>query len=77
MFGGSLTVPLMKMSQLGLTLRGSYVGNPKELRELLALAQSGTLAPIPVSTVPKHEVTQALERLARGEVHGRVVLEDG
>lgn len=75
MFGGAMTIPLMMMPQLGLTIQGSYVGNPKELRELVALAQSGKLAPIPVSTAPKRKVTEILERLKAGRVTGRIVLE--
>ena len=36
----SLTLPLMAIRAL--TVQGSYVGNPKELRELVKLAQEGT-----------------------------------
>ena len=31
------------MAIRALTIQGSYVGNPKELRELVALAQNGGL----------------------------------
>ena len=40
LFGGELTVPLPLMAIRALTVQGSYVGNPKELRELVKLAQT-------------------------------------
>ncbi len=41
LFGGELTLPLPLMAIRALTVQGSYVGNPKELRELVKLAQDG------------------------------------
>ena len=74
LFGGELTLPLPIMAMRELTVRGSYVGNPKELRELVALAQGGKVAPTPVSTVPMPQANAALMRLRDGKVTGRVVL---
>ena len=44
LFGGELTVPLPLMAIRALTVQGSYVGNPKELRELVKLAQDRNAA---------------------------------
>ena len=74
LFGGELTVPLPLMAIRALTVQGSYVGNPKELRELVKLAQGGTLPALPVATVPQHEAYSALMRLKDGKVTGRLVL---
>ncbi|EFH10856.1 alcohol dehydrogenase [Pseudoroseomonas cervicalis] len=74
LFGGELTVPLPVMATKALTVRGSYVGNPQELREVVELAQQGKLSPLPVSTVPADQVNSVLNRLKDGQVHGRVVL---
>ena len=74
LFGGDLTVMLPVMAMRELTVGGSYVGNPKELRELVALAQAGTLKPLPYSTVPMNQANDALMRLKDGKVTGRVVL---
>jgi alcohol dehydrogenase/propanol-preferring alcohol dehydrogenase len=74
LFGGEMTVPLPLMPIRALTIRGSYVGNPKELRELVALAQSGDLPALPVTTVPQSEANAALMRLRAGTVTGRLVL---
>src|ERR1700734_2560936 len=53
LFGGELMLPLPIMAIRALTVQGSYVGNPKELRELVKLAQDGTLQALPVTTVPQ------------------------
>ena len=57
-----------------LTLRGSYVGSPSDLREVLALAEKGLLRPMPVTTMPQCQASDALMRLRRGDVTGRIVL---
>lgn len=74
LFGGELTVPLPTMALRVLTLRGSYVGSPRELRELLTLAQKGSLHPMPISKMPKSKVNFALSNLRDGKIVGRVVL---
>ncbi|WP_426957575.1 alcohol dehydrogenase [Muricoccus radiodurans] len=74
LFGGELSLPLPLMAIRSLTVRGSYVGSLSELREVLALARAGKLAPLPVATVPMPEANAVLERLRDGKVTGRVVL---
>jgi alcohol dehydrogenase/propanol-preferring alcohol dehydrogenase len=74
LFGGEMTLPLPVMAMRALTVRGSYVGSPKELRELVALAQGGRLAPIPITREPLRNADSALRRLIAGQVTGRIVL---
>jgi alcohol dehydrogenase/propanol-preferring alcohol dehydrogenase len=74
LFGGELSLPLPLMAMRALTVQGSYVGNPKELRELVALAQSGKVPAIPVTLMPQAEANAALMRLRDGHVNGRIVL---
>ena len=74
LFGGELTLPLPLMAIRALTVQGSYVGSPAELRDLIQLAQGGKLAPLPVTTMPQSEANAALMRLRDGKVTGRVVL---
>jgi alcohol dehydrogenase/propanol-preferring alcohol dehydrogenase len=74
LFGGELTLPLPLMPIRALTVQGSYVGNPKELRELVKLAQDGELPALPVATVPQSQAYEALMRLRDGQVNGRIVL---
>ncbi len=74
LFGGELSLPLPLMAIRALTVQGSYVGNPKELRELVKLAQDGSLPALPVATVPQKQAHEALMRLRDGKVTGRLVL---
>ncbi len=74
LFGGELSLPLPLMAMRALTIQGSYVGNPKELRELIKLAQQGSLEALPVATVPQNQANDALMRLRAGTVTGRLVL---
>ena len=72
--GGELTLALPLMPIRALTVQGSYVGNVKELRELVALAQAGEVPALPVQTVPQRDANDALMRLRDGKVTGRLVL---
>ncbi|MCU0944345.1 MAG: alcohol dehydrogenase [Rubritepida sp.] len=74
LFGGELRVPLPLVPIKAVTIRGSYVGSLKELRELVALAQKGKVPPIPVSTEPLRNADAALNRLREGKVTGRTIL---
>jgi alcohol dehydrogenase/propanol-preferring alcohol dehydrogenase len=74
LFGGELMLPLPLMAMRALTVQGSYVGNPQELRELVQLAGEGKLAPLPVQTMPQPQANDALMRLRDGKVTGRLVL---
>jgi alcohol dehydrogenase, propanol-preferring len=74
LFGGELTLALPVMAMRALTVQGSYVGNPKELRELVRLAQAGDLEALPVATIPQNRANEALNRLRDGKVTGRLVL---
>ena len=74
LFGGELTVPLPVMAMRALTVQGSYVGSPKELRALVAMAQGGKLPAIPITREPMRNADAALQRLIAGKVTGRIVL---
>ncbi|MGG5885540.1 alcohol dehydrogenase [Falsiroseomonas sp. HC035] len=74
LFGGELALPLPLMAMRALTVRGSYVGDPKELRALVKLARGGTLPAIPITKEPLRNADNALQRLRAGKVTGRIVL---
>jgi alcohol dehydrogenase, propanol-preferring len=74
LFGGEFSVALPVMTTKALTLQGTFVGTPKELRELVQLAQEGKLKALPVETMPQSRANDALMRLRDGKVTGRVVL---
>jgi D-arabinose 1-dehydrogenase-like Zn-dependent alcohol dehydrogenase len=77
LFGGDIALSLPLIVLRALTLRGSYVGNLGELRELIELVKQGRVKPMPVEAVPMAEVNSALERLRAGHVNGRLVLARG
>ncbi|WP_117193230.1 alcohol dehydrogenase [Rhizobium terrae] len=76
MFGGQFTIPTMRMAQGGLSLIGSITGSLQELRDLVDLARTGRLAAIPYEAVPKSEINDAMARLHKGAVKGRIVLQE-
>lgn len=74
LFGGEMRLALPVMATQALTVRGSYVGSVKDLRELMSLAQNSGIAPLPVQDVPLNDANEALAKLKRGDVSGRLVL---
>ncbi len=74
LFGGELRLPLPLMAMRALTVQGSYVGSPGDLRELVALAQTGALPKLPIEEVPQASANEALMRLHDGRATGRLVL---
>ena len=74
LFGGTLTLPLPLIPMRSITVTGSYVGTPAEMRELMDLVRGGIVAPMPLSERPLDQATSALEDLRAGRVVGRVVL---
>jgi D-arabinose 1-dehydrogenase-like Zn-dependent alcohol dehydrogenase len=74
LFGGELTLSTLMISLKAMTLRGSYVGSPGELAELLALVRRAGAPPVPIETRPLAAVNDALLDLKAGKVIGRVVL---
>ena len=58
----------------GLRIKGSADGTRQELRELVKLAQYGNFVNN-IDSVPFTDVNQALERLAGGNIIGRIVLD--
>lgn len=72
--GGELTLSLAAMVFRGLTIQGTLMGSPQELREVIAMANDGRLAPTPVACRHKSEVMAAMSELEEGHVTGRLVL---
>jgi alcohol dehydrogenase, propanol-preferring len=74
--GGELTLSLAGMVFRALSVIGSNTGTVKDLRAVVALAQSGKLPPLPVTRFPKDDANLAMQQLKAGEITGRAVLVD-
>ena len=75
LYGGELTHPLPPFAQRAIGIVGSYVGNVRELKEVVALAKKGKIKPAPVETRSAERANEALEDLKAGRVLGRIVLD--
>ena len=74
LFGGSTPIPLPLFPQRILTVRGSYVGDLDDIKELMALVKAGKVPPIPVAARPLGQANEVLSELRAGKIMGRVVL---
>lgn len=75
LIGGAASIPVPLLPLKALTIQGSYVGSPAELRQLVALVRDRGLLPMPIDRRPLAEADSALQDLRRGAVTGRIVLE--
>ena len=75
LYGGAQPLSTAGFPLRMISIEGSYVGTLEDLRELLALAKAGKVAPIPLEERPASAAGDALADLkAGGKVRGRVVL---
>ena len=65
--------PLVDLVVHQLSITGSFLGSPADVREMLAFAQEHEIAPW-VETMPMERVNEAIERLRSGRVRYRIVL---
>jgi D-arabinose 1-dehydrogenase-like Zn-dependent alcohol dehydrogenase len=75
LYGGEIPMSTVVMVQRALTIQGSNVGTVAELKELVALAQSGKMKSLPIEKRSLADVSRTLDQLKAGELVGRVVLE--
>jgi propanol-preferring alcohol dehydrogenase len=71
---GDFPVPLFDVVSNCITIRGSFVGTREDMAEALAFAVEGKVK-AEVELQPLSEINNIFERLGRGEVPARVVLE--
>lgn len=77
MSGGEINLSLAAMVFRANVIAGSNTGNLQDLRDVIALANSGKLKPTPVQLCSKRDTNQAMQDLHHGRVTGRIVLNDG
>jgi D-arabinose 1-dehydrogenase-like Zn-dependent alcohol dehydrogenase len=74
LLGGSFSIPAAMIAIKAITIEGTLTGTLAHAHELIALARSGKIAPIPTQARPLNEAQAALEDLRAGRVVGRTVL---
>jgi D-arabinose 1-dehydrogenase-like Zn-dependent alcohol dehydrogenase len=74
LLGGSFSTPVAMFPIKAMTIEGALTGTLAQARELMVLARSGKLAPIPLAERPMRDAQAALDDLRAGKVVGRVVL---
>jgi alcohol dehydrogenase, propanol-preferring len=72
--GGDLQLSLAAMIFRAQSVIGNNTGSPADLRAVLELANSGKLAPTPVTCCPHDAANQTLLDLKHGKFTGRAVL---
>ena len=75
LFGGATQIVPAMVTMKGVSIVGSYVGNLADMQELMAIARSGSLPPMPLTTQPLANATQALDDLRAGRIKGRTILQ--
>ena len=75
--GSEITVKsiLAGMIFRALTVYGSNTGCPDDLRAVLALANSGKLAPTPLQHFHHDQANEAMQSLYAGKITGRAILD--
>lgn len=72
--GGAACIQVLKNSRFEVAFEATLWGNVQELREVLALAESGRLALIPLEFYPLERIDEVYRRLKEGKVAGRAVV---
>jgi len=73
--GGELELSLAGMIFTARSVAGTQTGNVQDLKDVVALARSAKLTPIPIERMDMDHANDALLRLKAGKVTGRLVLE--
>ena len=75
--GGAARLKVLENSRFEVQFEATLWGTIKELREVIALAESGRLTPIPIEVSPLERINDVYARLKRGAVEGRAVIAPG
>jgi propanol-preferring alcohol dehydrogenase len=74
LIGGSFATPIAMFPLKAMTIEGTMTGTLDEAREMMALARSGKIAPVPIIERPLSAAQASLDDLRAGKIVGRVVL---
>ena len=74
LFGGHIDLPTPSMALRAITYQGTYVGNLRELQELMQLVKQKNLQPVPSTCMHFSKAFTALLALEEGKAVGRQIL---
>jgi D-arabinose 1-dehydrogenase-like Zn-dependent alcohol dehydrogenase len=74
LMGGELTLSLPLLPIRSITIEGMLVGPLADFREVMHLAVTGRVEPMPLVERPLAAVNETLEDLRAGRIHGRAML---
>lgn len=74
LLGGTFSIAAAMIAIKAMSIEGTLTGTLTEARELLELARSGKITPIPISDRPLRQAQAALDDLRAGRIVGRTVL---
>src|SRR5947209_362643 len=74
LIGGTFTTPIAMFPLKAMTIEGTMTGTLAEAQEMMALARSGAIPPVPITERPLDAAQASLDDLRGGKVVGRVVL---
>jgi hypothetical protein len=66
--GGAARLMVLENTRFEVQFEATLWGTIKELREVIALAESGQLSSIPIETTPLEQINEVYARLKRGEI---------
>lgn len=75
--GGELPLSLASLIFVPRAIMGTAMGSIQDLKDVVALANSGKLKPFPVERMPIDQANEALQKMIDGKTTGRIVLEHG
>jgi len=74
LLGGTFSIATAMFGIKAMTIEGTLTGTLDEARELLDLARSGKITPVPTQARPLAEAQAAIDDLRAGRIVGRTVL---
>ena len=72
--GGAARMKVLENTRFEVQFEATLWGTIKELREVIALAETGQLTSIPIELAPLEGINEVYSRLKRGEISGRAVI---
>lgn len=72
--GGTARLKVLENSRFEVLFEATLWGNIQELREVVALVESGRVSPIPMEFYPLESINEVYTKLKAGQIAGRAVI---